>query len=253
MAAAFWNTIDVVSETGSTNADLLARAREGADRAVLLAEQQTAGRGRHDRKWLTNPGSALIMSVLVRPKGVEQARLGWIPLLTGVAVARALRGVTGVKAQLKWPNDILIGDRKVAGILAEVASQPGTPGVVIGFGVNCDLEEAGLPVPTATSLAIEGAGGTDRNDLAAAALAELATRLDRWMSAGGSDIDIAAEYVDWCVTLGQQVQVLLPGDEKLLGKAERIDASGCLVVRPSSGGKEVSVSAGDVTHVRPAE
>ncbi|AEF42269.1 biotin--[acetyl-CoA-carboxylase] ligase [Hoyosella subflava] len=252
-ASDFWRTIDVVSETGSTNADLLVQAANGTDRAVLLAEQQTAGRGRHDRTWVTRPGSGLIMSVLFRPVGVEPARLGWIPLLTGVAVARALREAAGVDARLKWPNDILVGERKIAGILAEVASQPGTLGVVVGFGINVCLAENELPVPTATSLMIEGAPSVDRNVLAAAALKELATRLDNWMALGGRDPEVAAEYVTWCVTLGQQVRVSLPGDESLYGRAERIDASGRLVVRPDSGGEVVSVSAGDVTHVRAAE
>ncbi|MCW4352337.1 biotin--[acetyl-CoA-carboxylase] ligase [Hoyosella sp. YIM 151337] len=256
-AAAFWRTIDVVDETGSTNADLLSQARDAdaaADRAVLLAEQQTAGRGRHQRSWVTRPGSALIMSVLVHPDRVDTARLGWIPLLTGVSVARALRETTGVAADLKWPNDVLVGERKLAGILAEVATKPkGGPGVVVGFGINVDLAAADLPVPTATSLAVEGVPGVDRNHLAAAVLKELGLRLDRWVEAGGSETETAAEYVDACVTLGQLVRVILPSADELVGRAERIDASGCLVVRPVTGGDLISVSAGDVTHVRAAE
>src|ERR1700756_4748769 len=118
----FWTALDVVASTGSTNVDLLARAV--ADPAlpegqVLVAEEQTAGRGRLGRSWSSVPGASLTFSVLLRPATVPPARRGWLPLLAGVAVVSAVRAVAGVDAVLKWPNDILAGDRKLAGILTE--------------------------------------------------------------------------------------------------------------------------------------
>src|SRR5882724_9521826 len=115
-----WTAIEIVRQTGSTNTDLLARAASGAaEGLVLVAEEQTAGRGRLGRPWETPPGTALALSVLLRPAGVPAARHGWLPLIAGISVAAATRAVSGVDARLKWPNDVLIGDGKLAGILAE--------------------------------------------------------------------------------------------------------------------------------------
>src|SRR5580698_891067 len=119
-----WRPIDVVASTGSTNADLMARAADGLeplDGQVLVAEEQTAGRGRLGRTWTSVPGASLTFSVLLRPVTVPAGRRGWLALLAGVAVASAVRSVTGggVAAVLKWPNDVLVADRKLAGILAE--------------------------------------------------------------------------------------------------------------------------------------
>ena len=117
-----WTAVDVVASTGSTNADLLARAVAAPDAPegqVLVAEEQTAGRGRLGRSWTSVPGASLTFSVLLRPAPVQAGRRGWLPLMTGVAVASAVRAVAGLDAVLKWPNDVLVGDRKLAGILAE--------------------------------------------------------------------------------------------------------------------------------------
>ncbi len=128
-----WREVRVVAETGSTNADLLAAAGAGTgEGTVLVAEAQTAGRGRLDRRWASPPRAGLTLSVLLRPGGVPAALLGWLPLLAGVAAAAAVRRVTTVAAVLKWPNDVLVGDAKLGGILAE---RTGTA-VVIGIGIN---------------------------------------------------------------------------------------------------------------------
>jgi BirA family biotin operon repressor/biotin-[acetyl-CoA-carboxylase] ligase len=117
-----FSQLQVVTRTGSTNADLLAAAGSGAPAgAVLAAEEQTSGRGRLDRSWHSQPGAALTFSVLLRPAGVPAASRGWLPLLTGVAAATALRASTGLDISLKWPNDVLCGGAKLAGILAEQA------------------------------------------------------------------------------------------------------------------------------------
>jgi BirA family biotin operon repressor/biotin-[acetyl-CoA-carboxylase] ligase len=172
-----WREIRVIQETGSTNADLLKEARAGAaEGLVLVAETQTAGRGRLDRTWSSPPRAALTASVLLRPAGVPPSALAWLPLFTGIAVTAALRDEAGVTAGLKWPNDVLVADRKIAGILAEVHGHA----IVAGVGLNVTLTEAELPVPTATSLLLEDAACLDRERLLAAVLTELAGRYTAW-------------------------------------------------------------------------
>ena len=167
-----WSRLDVLAQTGSTNDDLLAAARAGAaEGAVLVAEHQTRGRGRQGRQWVSRTGSALIFSVLLRPAAVPPADRGWLPLLTGVAVARALRQVAGVDAALKWPNDVLADGAKLAGILAEQAGEA----IVIGVGLNVAATRDELPPPgpgalPPTSLALLAA----RTDRAEAGLASAA-------------------------------------------------------------------------------
>ena len=151
-----WQAVEVVDRTGSTNADLLARALDGAPEGmVLAAEEQSAGRGRMGRAWVSPPRAALTFSLLVRPAAVPPARRGWLPLLAGVAVATAVTAVTGVQTRLKWPNDVLTGHAKLAGILAEAAGDA----VVVGVGLNVSTESGELPPPgpgalPATSLRI---------------------------------------------------------------------------------------------------
>src|SRR5690242_6197613 len=136
-----WRTIEVVESTGSTNADLLARALAGEPEGTVLAtEDQRAGRGRLGRTWITPPRAALTFSLLVRPD-VPPAKRGWLPLLAGVAVAGAITSVTGVETSLKWPNDVLAGPGKLVGILAEAAGDA----IVVGIGVNVSTEQAELP------------------------------------------------------------------------------------------------------------
>ena len=145
-----WQAVEVVDRTGSTNADLLARALGGAPEGlVLAAEEQSAGRGRMGRTWVSPPYAALTFSLLVRPAAVPPARRGWLPLLAGVAVASAVTAVTGVQTRLKWPNDVLAGPAKLAGILAEAAGDA----VVVGVGLNVSTEPGELPPPGPGALA----------------------------------------------------------------------------------------------------
>jgi BirA family biotin operon repressor/biotin-[acetyl-CoA-carboxylase] ligase len=242
----FWRDLRVVAETGSTNSDLLAGAREGlAEGSVLVAETQTAGRGRMGRRWVSPPGAALMFSALLRPAAVPVARRGWVPLLTGVAVARAVRAEAAVDAWLKWPNDIQVNGAKLAGILAEQAGDA----IVVGVGINVSTRQEELPLAEATSLALAGAA-TDRGRLLVRVLAELERCYLTWTGQGG-DADgcgLRAEYQRLCGTLGRQVRVSLPGGTTVTGAASDVDPAGQLVVA-SSGGL-VSVSAGDVIHVR---
>ncbi|AVP69586.1 biotin--[acetyl-CoA-carboxylase] ligase [Prescottella equi] len=247
---AFWSRVDVVTETGSTNADLLAAPRD-ADypRSVLIAEHQTGGRGRHARPWVSAPRALVTVSAVLDMPGMDLADIGWLPLLAGVAVVDVLRGTAGVDAELKWPNDVLIGGRKVVGILAEVAATAPVPTVVVGIGLNVSLTEDELPVPTATSLLLEDAEVTDRTVLVRAILRELARRHREWEAAGWKVDALAAAYKERCGTLGRRVRAELPGDRELIGTAIDVDVEGRIVIE-ADGKSPVAVSAGDITHLR---
>lgn len=222
-----------VGETGSTNADLRRLADEGAPHGTaLLADSQTAGRGRLGRVWEAPPGSAVLLSVLLRPS-LPVARVPLVCLGAAVATAEAC----GSAFRIKWPNDVLAPDgRKVAGILAELELTGGRVDyVIVGIGVNVT---AAPPLPTATALA-EVVDPPDRVELAGRLirgvldLAELVGRdpsalLDRWRARSA--------------TLGRQVAV-----GEVRGLAEGIDADGALVVRTSDGLRRVL--AGDVTMI----
>src|SRR5829696_4826697 len=242
--------LDVVAETGSTNHDL--KQAGSRDRSVLVAEHQTAGRGRAGRRWVAPPRSGLFFSVRLRPEPVPPTRRGWLPLVAGVALATAVGAASGVAASLKWPNDLLLGprQRKGAGILAEAVGES----LVLGIGLNVSLREAELPVPDATSLAIEGATALDRDELLVAVLLELADVERRWRAAHG-DVEasgLGERYRALCSTVGMDVRVELPNGAALRGTAVDVDASGRLVVRDGRG-ERTAVSAGDVGHVRPAQ
>lgn len=245
----FWRAIEVTAVTGSTNADLLARADGGApEGSVLVAEAQTAGRGRMGRAWLSPPGAALMFSVLLRPVAVPPGRRGWIPLLAGVAIASAVSAAARLDARLKWPNDILVGDRKLAGILAEQSADA----IVVGAGINVSTRRDELPVETATSLTLEGGARTGRPELLHAALGELERWYLAWAggaSAGDPDASgLRAEYRRRCVTLGRPVRVEFPGGGVACGTALDVDAEGRLLLRTADG--PLAVSAGDVVHLR---
>ena len=244
-----WRTLDVVDETGSTNADLLACAAAGEDIGgrVLLTEYQSAGRGRHGRQWTAPPRSQLAMSVAVDAGGVPTDAWGWLPLLTGVAVRDAVAEVSAVDAGLKWPNDVLVGEKKLAGILAEVAAPQ--PVVILGIGLNVTMSDAEAPSSSATSLSLLGARHHDRNDLATAILRHLGERIAHWCKAGGADEMINADYRRHSVTLGREVTATLPGDRRLEGAATDIDHLGRLTI--VSAGESVTVAAGDIEHLRP--
>lgn len=246
-----YSALDVVAETGSTNVELATAARAGAaDRTVLLAEHQTAGRGRAGRGWVAPPRSGLALSVLLRPQPVPQSRWGWLPLLAGVALGEVVIELCGVEVALKWPNDLLLGPhrRKAGGILTEVCGDA----VVLGIGLNVGLLAGELPAPQATSLAIEGSTCTDRDTV----LRELSRRLDllerRWRDARGDAVGsgLRDAYRRCCGTLGRQIRAELPAGQQVCGLAVDVDAEGRLVI--DTAGARQALSAGDVTHLRPA-
>ncbi len=250
----FWREITVVESTGSTNADLAARAAAGApEGTVLAAEEQQAGRGRMGRQWVSPPRSAVMVTALFRPAGVPASRRGWLPLLAGVAAAAAVREVTGVPAVLKWPNDLLVGERKLAGILAEQTGDA----IIVGLGLNVSTTEAELPdtgpaVLPATSLLLEGASRLDRTVL----LTGLLGQLGRWYQAWRGTVPpgdpeqsgLRQAYLDLCVTIGRDVRVERPAGNATAGRAAGLDPDGRLIVAGPDG--DEAVSAGDVRHLR---
>ncbi|MFI9421268.1 biotin--[acetyl-CoA-carboxylase] ligase [Streptomyces werraensis] len=254
-----WREVDMVQRTGSTNSDLVARAAAGGglrEGVVLVAEEQSAARGRLDRKWVAPARSGLFFSVSLRPgdAGVPMERWGWLPLLTGVAVATGLARAGGVDTALKWPNDVLVTvggeERKAGGILAEAA---GDGGVVVGVGVNVSLRADELPVPTAGSLALAGAVSTDRDPLLRAVLRGLEEWYGRWRAAGGDAgaCGLQEAYAAGCATLGRRVRAELPGDRALVGEAVAVDGDGRLILATEAGVQE-PVGAGDIVHLRAA-
>ncbi|MEV7278397.1 biotin--[acetyl-CoA-carboxylase] ligase [Streptomyces sp. NPDC093111] len=248
-----WTSLDVVESTGSTNSDLAARADELPEGAVLVAEEQTSGRGRLDRSWTAPARSGLFFSVLLKPD-VPVHRWGWLPLLTGVAAASGLGKAAGADLTLKWPNDLLVRvageERKTGGILAERA---GADGVVIGLGVNVSLRPDELPVPTAGSLLLGNAVSTDRDTLLRAVLRSLEQWYGDWVRAAGDPgvSGLLEAYEAQCATLGRRVRADLPGERMLEGDAVGVDGDGRLVVATEGGGTE-AVAAGDIVHLRAA-
>ncbi|MFI9120239.1 biotin--[acetyl-CoA-carboxylase] ligase [Streptomyces bikiniensis] len=246
-----WTSLDVVPTTGSTNTDLAARAGDLPEGAVLVAEEQTSGRGRLDRTWTAPARSGIFVSVLLKPD-VPAHRWGWLPLLTGVAAATGLAKAAGVDMSLKWPNDLLVSvageERKAGGILAERA---GADGVVVGLGLNVTLREDELPVPGAGSLLLAGAVSTDRDTLLRSVLRSLAQWYGEWVRAGGDPAasGLQEAYAAGCATLGRRIRAELPGERTLEGEAVALDGDGRLVVATEGGGTE-AVGAGDIVHVR---
>jgi BirA family biotin operon repressor/biotin-[acetyl-CoA-carboxylase] ligase len=239
-----WRDVRLVASTGSTNADVAAEARAGAaEGLVLLAEEQTGGRGRLSRSWLSPPRAGVYVSVLLRP-APGAATWPLLTLLTGLAVVEAVVGVGRVAARLKWPNDVLVDGRKLAGILAERVDDA----VVIGIGINVSTRVDELPA-TGTSLAIAG-GSTDREIVAAEILRALRRRYDAWGDTDGSGASVLTSYREMCETIGSDVTVELPGGHLVMGVASGVDDAGRLVVRESTDAPPRSFTAGDVTHVR---
>jgi len=237
--------VESIAETGSTNADLLAAAGAGAAAGtVLVAQFQTGGRGRLGRSWLSPPGAGLTFSVLLRPAPAATT-WGWLPLLTGLALARSL----GAGAWLKWPNDLLFGPdgAKLAGILV----QAGGGAAVVGVGVNVSTERAELPIEVATSLALQGFSQLDRAELLVNFLGWFDGLYAGWQAHGGDAeaSGLATGYRRSCATLGHEVSVEL-GTHTLLGRALDVDRDGRLLVQPAGGRALVPVAAGDVTHLR---
>ena len=252
-AAAVSPRLQVAQSTGSTNDDVVAHA--SADPAnwphlsVLLTQDQRKGRGRMGREWIGPPGTSLAVSVLLRVPAIPVAVRGWVPLAAGVALAYAIENQLAGSSHvvgLKWPNDILIDGEKIAGILTETV--PGHPdAVVVGSGINTRMSVP--PVPGATSFLLLGQKSDD-DQLLADYLSALDDSLNTLIQASGDvqNSGLHASVSSYCLTLGREVRVALPGGRNVVGEAARLDADGRLVLQTANG--ETAVAAGDVLHLR---
>lgn len=260
--------LEVVDSTGSTNADLLrwvtVEPSAWPDMSVLTAEYQTAARGRLDRHWEAPPLSSVSVSVVLRPANAEGRPLptqsySWLSLIGALALRETLLETAGLPAELKWPNDVLVRGKKIAGILAQLGPMVdgSVPPVILGTGLNVTLREEELPVPTATSVVLEAPRTADRTELLKSYLSHFAVLYRSFCNAdgdpaaglaGGPSLHKRVEAV--MTTLGKQVRAQLPGDHEIIGHASRLDEYGSLLVVDRESREHV-VTAGDVVHLRP--
>ncbi|NYJ73923.1 biotin--[acetyl-CoA-carboxylase] ligase [Allobranchiibius huperziae] len=246
LAATVWREVAVHDEVGSTNDLLLADPRPWR---VVTADHQSSGRGRLDRSWEAPPGTSIALSCTL-PLPADQARWGWVPLLVGVAVRRAVAELTGVQLALKWPNDLLALTsedaewRKVAGILCTVAGGE-APVVVVGIGLNVHQSADQLPTDVSTSLRECGAD-VAREDLIECILRELLLIQRQWATSATDD-----DYRAACITVGQRVRLQTGAERHLTGDAVGVDAAGRLLI--TAQGQTTAYAAGDVVHVRPTD
>ena len=260
--------LDVVDSTGSTNADLLrwvtVDPSAWPDMSVLTAEYQTAARGRLDRHWEAPPLSSVSVSVVLRPANAEGRPLptqsySWLSLIGALALRETLVETAGLPAELKWPNDVLVRGKKIAGILAQLGPMVdgSVPPVILGTGLNVTLRQEDLPVPTATSVVLEAPRTADRTELLKSYLSHFAVLYRSFCNAdgdpaaglaGGPSLHKRIEAV--MTTLGKQVRAQLAGDHEIIGHASRLDEYGSLLVVDRESREHV-VTAGDVVHLRP--
>lgn len=246
---------DFVAETGSTNADLLVSAANLPDFSVLVAGFQSAGKGRSGRQWLAPAGSSLFVSVLLKPAGLSANQFSWLPLLAGLAITKTVaRFVADNPVSLKWPNDVLVGENKISGVLSELL--PDQSGVVIGAGLNILQSQDQLPIANATSLALAGAGDVSLDDALAEYLKNLRELYDAFVAAGADAVGsgIRQQVIAACSSLdragNKRVRVILPGDTEIVGDAVGIDDTGRLIVLPEGATEIIAVAAGDIVHLR---
>lgn len=247
-----WQMVDVHVSVDSTNLEAL---RDPRPWRVVVADHQSAGRGRLARQWRAPAGTSIAVSVVVPAPVGRTADLGWLPLLSGMAMRSALADVAHVAGRLKWPNDVMVQERtgssespwlKISGVLCEMA--PGGGLVVIGVGANISQERSELPVETATSLALCGVVDVRREDVIVRYLRELADLHRTWSGGGVGLGTLRTAYRSWCLTIGLDVDVHEPDGRVARGTATGVDDTGRLVV--AAGASSRAHAAGDVVHVR---
>lgn len=257
--------------SGSTNLELIQLAKEQPipDFTVLATADQPAGRGRAGRVWEVPAGASLAISVLLRPRLETQAdlgKLGWLPLLGGLAMAETVQQLLPARpgVGVKWPNDVLINDLKVSGVLSELvplgaASDASRFGqglaVVVGAGLNLTQTRPELTVDTATSLALEGADlPFDQQERFDLVLSHYLTRLAHWYQKftdakfNAVTSGLRQAVLENCVTIGRNVRAILPGETERVGRAVSIDDQGRLLLEIQ--GNHWPVAAGDIVHLR---
>jgi len=239
--------IRVFEQTTSTNDVIEKLARDGVGEGVaVFAEAQTKGRGRLGRKWLSPARRGLWFSVLLRPE-LRPQEATQLTVASATALRRAIEAGTGLQAEIKWPNDIVMGGRKVAGILTELSAEPDRVRyVVLGIGVDVNLGAGEFPPELrklATSLKMEAGRTISRAELATAILRELDGDYAR--VCGGRFAEVADEWEEHCTTIGRAVTIQI-GERKIRGRAESLDDAGALLLRTEHGHLE-HVTGGDVT------
>ena len=245
LSAKVANRFEYLEQTGSTNTDLVSAVTAAPENyphlSVLVAAAQTAGRGRSGRAWVSPLGKSLAISVLVKPDGWSTAQFGWLPLVAGVAMRRAVQAALREKhVGLKWPNDVQVEGKKISGILSELL--PGASGVVIGAGINLTLERDELPIPESTSLLLEGSE-ISADEFLETYLRELSTLLENFHEAQKA---VRTE----CTTVGLTVRAIFPDESELVGLATGIDDSGRLLISVQGQDQLTAVSAADIQHLR---
>jgi len=233
---ALGRSVHYMDTTASTNSTAMALAEAGSsDGSIVVAEIQTAGRGRRGRAWHSSRGGNIYCSIIFRIADDHQTWLSWIPLASALAAAEAISETARLPVLLKWPNDMLVSDRKIGGILCEKVGGQGPSVVVIGIGLNINCDQTDFPSDLnglATSMKMEYGRAVDRTAVLAALLNRLEVRLDRLRSEGVSET--LAAYVARSATIGEQVRIILSEAEYIEGLAESIGPDGCLRVRPQS-------------------
>lgn len=240
--------IEVHESIGSTNQRARSLALGDAGEGTLvLAERQTAGRGRLDRVWHSPPGLNLYLSLILRPD-LPPARAALLTLAASLALASAVSDVTGLTPDIKWPNDLLLNGRKMSGILSEMElSGSNVAFVILGVGINVNLSLADLPedlAETVGSLAIASGRTWDRTE----ALAAFLTRMEEYYLAlkAGRVEEILQAYRASCVTLNSRVEYIHKG-VRIQGRAIDVNSAGELVVRRADNNQLVTINAGDVS------
>jgi BirA family biotin operon repressor/biotin-[acetyl-CoA-carboxylase] ligase len=248
-----------VAETGSTNADLIKNSANTDDFSVLVAGYQTAGRGRAGRDWLAPAGSSLFVSVLLKPAGVAAANFSWLPLMAGLAMTKTVaKFLPNSEVGLKWPNDVLVGEKKISGVLSELIGDQS--GVVIGAGLNVLQMQKDLPIENATSFAIEGNKEINLDEVLASYLMSLRELYLDWTNSKGDAISsgLRNQVIQACSTLDRagnnRVRAILPhagsDTNEVVGAAVGIDDTGRLILQPDSESQVMAVAAGDIVHLR---
>lgn len=242
---------EFVESTGSTNTDLILSAESRQDFSVLVAGFQTAGRGRSGRDWVAPAGSSLFVSVLLKPTAFDATKFSWLPLMAGLAMQKTVNHcIDGSEAKLKWPNDVLVNDKKISGVLSELV--PDLSGVVVGAGLNILQGTDELPIEAATSLNLEGAHSPTLDDVLQVYLENFKHLYAAYSQVRGDAVasGLRASVVENCATIGRRVRAILPGDQELLGEAVGIDDTGRLIFLPHNSGQVMPIAAGDIVHLR---
>ena len=261
-----FSEVEWVERTGSTNADLRERAEQGSPEGiVLVADYQTRGRGRRDRKWESPPKASLLMSLLLRPKCLPE-ELAWLTHMAGLAVADVCKETTGAEARLKWPNDVVVDDMKLAGVLAEAVPEA----VILGIGLNVSWPDAGsqpqdfknVPVSLKTLAERRAKQAPDRADLLVKLLCNFEQRYARVGQPDWPE-ELRAEVKQRSATLGRRISVEMTlaaraspsGEQNIIrGIAEDITSSGSLLVAADASSEESAqqfeITAGDIVHLR---